>query len=389
PVAAAVPTPVAVVPAEPKRVYLFNTPRYHYEVMLPLLSLFTGLENVNVELFCGRNGWQRFGVRPLMDYYANDNLQLTECYNNDCKALRQRVKEPYFSPPEVIYLTTCPEDMDVLDDLLLWFLAGGTHVICTVHESQKWNLNVPAHEELSPYQKQINFMIPWIKRGQWHLATLSEHVQKYVHNNFPTYFQTGSEVEYNPLLFYPTSRPTFKSDISIRQDPAFVAIVGKLEPWRRNYDAIFKQYIEFNPPLALELIGNAGLVLPKVPASIKDNVTFVSGLEFPEYFQEIAEAVAIVPSFANDFYIHSQASSSIATSVTVGTPPLLTQEMLDAYAYVPENAAWIQLDNETEVEAVARIADLGPAVWKEHKQSMQTVRGELIQRNLALFQSFM
>ncbi|KAK9456904.1 hypothetical protein V1511DRAFT_457024 [Dipodascopsis uninucleata] len=360
-----------------KKIFLVNSPRYHFEIVLPFLNVFSNLKDVDVTLFAKPVGYSRFGVRPWLDLYANPlGLNLMHIDN-----ITNFLGEEQ-AAPDLIFLTSCPEDVLEIYQSLDVFLARGSKVMCLVHEAQKWNLNEPDNNK-SPYKPQISYMTNWIKKGQWELATLSNHVQNYVSKNFATYFRTGSEVTYNPPILYPVFRLP-DSKINLDQVNPFVAIVGKLEPWRRDYNSIFRQYAMFDPAVDLHLVGY-GVEL-EAPESIKHRLSYLLGADFPQYFEEISKAVAVIPSFASKDYLRSQASSSIATAVIVTTPPLLTREMLGAYSYIPEEAAWIQEDGETEVEAFSRVSKLGADAWTAKKKILAKARDDLMMKNLKQFE---
>ncbi|KAK9357659.1 hypothetical protein V1504DRAFT_463755 [Lipomyces starkeyi] len=228
------------------------------------------------------------------------------------------------------------------------------------------------------------FMRPWILKGQWHLGTLSQHVQKFVKQNFAEFFQTGTQVTYSPWVLYPVFKlPDERVQLEITKP--FVTIIGALQQYRRNYTKIFDQYVKVRPQVDLVLVGN-GCPL-RAPRSIKNNLIYKRGLEYPQYFNEISRALLILPSFATEHYVQSQASSTIATSVITVTPPLVMRQMLSAYAYLTEDAVWIQEDWETEVEAISRIAELGQDSFMAKKAAMVNIRANLINENKKTFEA--
>ncbi|KAJ8100626.1 hypothetical protein POJ06DRAFT_275689 [Lipomyces tetrasporus] len=373
--------PLVVTPSTERgqrTVYLINAPRYHFEVVIPFLHAFSSLPNVDLTLWAGNEGANRWGVRQWLDRYSQPKTLKMRSVDNFSKAAENGA-----AVPDLIFLTSCPEDIRRLGSTLQVLLDHGAHVMCIIHESRLFNLNIE-NEEDSPYKNEIKFMRPWIQKGQWQLVTLSQHVQKFVEQNFAEYFQTGTQVTYSPPVLYPVFKLP-KEEVQLQTAKPFVTIVGKLEPWRRNYSKIFEQYAQFNPPVDLVLVGN-GNRLP-APDSIKDKLIYKSGLEFPQYFAEISKAVLILPSFATEHYVQSQASSSIATAVITVTPPLMTRQMLSAYAYLAEDAVWIQEDDETEVEAFSRIANLGQDKWRAKKVAMADIRQNLVNENMKTFEA--
>lgn len=55
------------------------------------------------------------------------------------------------------------------------------------------------------------------------------------------------------------------------------------------------------------------------------------------------DAVAVLPAFASNVYYTSKASSSVATAITCGTPLLADEELLAAYSYLPQEAAFLKV----------------------------------------------
>ncbi|KAK9384260.1 hypothetical protein V1515DRAFT_402486 [Lipomyces mesembrius] len=61
--------------------------------------------------------------------------------------------------------------------------------------------------------------------------------------------------------------------------------------------------------------------------------------------------------------------------------------MLSAYAYLDDDAVWIQEEGETEVKAFSRIAHLGQDSWMVKKAAMVDIRANLINENMKTFQA--
>ncbi|KAK9235886.1 hypothetical protein V1525DRAFT_427501 [Lipomyces kononenkoae] len=370
----------AVVDATPAKarghrtVYLINTPKYHMEVVIPFLHALSGLPDVDLTLWLSSTAANRWGIRPWLDLYAMPTgLKLRNVKDFSKSAQRGA------TVPDLIFLTTCPEDIRKLRPSLQVLLEHGANVIGIIHEARLFDLN-----NKSPYEKEIMFMRPWILKGQWHLATLSEHVQKFVQQNFAEFFQTGTQVTYSASVLYPVFKLPDER-VQLETTKPFVTIIGALQQYRRDYAKIFEQYARVRPQLDLVLVGN-GCPL-RAPRSIKNNLSYKRGLEYPQYFNQISKAVLILPSFATEHYVQSQASSTIATSVIAVTPALMTRRMLSAYAYLTEDAVWIQEDWETEVEAISRIAELKQDSYMEKKATMVNIRAKLINENKKTFEA--
>ncbi|KAK9237395.1 hypothetical protein V1525DRAFT_404243 [Lipomyces kononenkoae] len=365
-----------VLPTTDKRspitIFLMNIPRYHFEVVLPLLHAFSSLPSVNVTLIAGKSGYERFGVGPLLE---------RESQPYPLNLVDEKLISPNLGAPDLLFLTSCPEDIAKANKTITKWLESGTRVQCISHEPAKWDAR-PSGK--SQYTEQIKYMIPWIEKGQWEIVVLAPHVQSYVQKNFPQYFGTGDKVEYKPPIIHPVFKAN-EQDVEVDFVEPFGAIPGKYEPWRRNYDGIFKQYAQVRPQVKLHLVGTGGDL--EVPETIKNRIVYVRDLTFPDYFAHLGKAVAMIPAFASQAYIESQASSTVATALIVGTPLLVNSTIAKAYSHIPEDAMWLQKDTESEMDSFGSISFLPVHLWAERKAKVVQVRDKMIKENVVFFES--
>ncbi|KAK9374372.1 uncharacterized protein V1513DRAFT_446192 [Lipomyces chichibuensis] len=349
-----------------------NIPRYHYEVVLPLLHAFSSLPSVNVTLIAGASGYGRFGVFPLLERESKPYpLQLVD----------EKLISPKIGTPDLLFLTSCPEDIVKANKTITKWLEAGTRVQCIAHEPGKWDARPKGN---SQYAEQIKYMVPWIEKGQWEIVVLAPHVQKYVQKHFPKFFGTGDGVVYNAPVIHPVFKAN-EEDIQVDFVEPFGAIPGKYEPWRRNYDRIFKQYAQVRPQVKLHLVGSGSDLI--VPEAIETRIIYVRDLTFPEYFAHLGKSVALIPAFASPAYIENQASSTVATSLIVGTPLLVNSTIAKAYSQIPEEAMWLQKEGQTEMESFGDISFLPVHLWAEKKAKVAEVRDKMIAENLEFFES--
>ncbi|KAK7206717.1 hypothetical protein BZA70DRAFT_112563 [Myxozyma melibiosi] len=372
PVAKPVTVPVAAevkAPKKPASIYLVNSPRYHFEVILPFLSVMSDLPDTEVTLWALAEGYKRFGVRPMLDEAAQPKgLNMID--------IERFVEEK--KTPDFIFLTSCPEDVSKTSPKLAEFLEKGAYVQCIVHEASKWD---PREGGESPYVEAIKFMIPWVKKGQWEFVTLAPHVQRYVHANFPKFMNTP-EVEYDARIVHPVFKVA-KTDGEVEVQQPFAAIPGKFEPWRRNYVRIFEHYVRTQPQADLHLVGSGNPL--DVPPEIKDRIKYRRNLEFPEYFAHLSQAISIIPAFATPEYTKNQASSSVATAIICGVPLIGDKEIASAYSQIPADAMWVQKEGQSEIELFAEISRMDKSVWMEKKKRILRLRDEMVLENKALF----
>ncbi|KAK9322765.1 hypothetical protein V1517DRAFT_121600 [Lipomyces orientalis] len=366
----------AVLPTTDKRssinIFLMNIPRYHFEVVLPLLHAFSSLPSVNVTLIASPSGYNRFGVGPLLEREAKPyGLQLVD----------QKYISADLGTPDLLFLTSCPEDIVKANKTITKWLKAGTRVQCIAHEPSKWDARPSGN---SQYAEQIKYMVPWIEKGQWEIVVLAPHVQKFVRENFPSYFGTSENVVYRAPIIHPVFKAN-KEDIEVDFVEPFAAIPGKYEPWRRNYDRIFKQYEQARPQAKLHLVGSGDDL--SVPESIKSRIVYVRDLTFPEYFEHLGKSVALIPAFGSEAYILHQASSTVATALIVGTPLLANSTIAQAYSQIPEEAMWLQNPGESEMDAFGRISFVPVHMWAEKKAKVAEVRDKMIVENVEFYES--
>jgi hypothetical protein len=122
---------------------------------------------------------------------------------------------------------------------------------------------------------------------------------------------------------------------------------------------------------------------PTIPASLTNNVFMDHGLHFPSYFRLLSLANAIIPSFSIHKYLEDRASSTIPTSITVGTPVIAKKELIQNYDYLDSGVTWNQEDGESEIEAWIRVLELGPQEWMKKKALVIERRDTLIRENHA------
>ncbi|KAK9382978.1 uncharacterized protein V2V93DRAFT_363950 [Kockiozyma suomiensis] len=280
--------------------------------------------------------------------------------------------------PDFIFLTSCPEDVNTTSAKLTEFLENGAYVQCIVHEASKWDPRVDGE---SPYAEQINFMIPWVKKGQWEFVTLAPHVQKYVHDKFPTFMSTP-DVQYEGRVLHPVLKMA-ETDPEVDTKKPFAAIPGKFEPWRRDYDRIFANYVKTMPEADLHLVGSGRPL--DIPKTIESHVHYRRNLQFPQYFAHLSTAIGIIPAFASPAYTLHQASSSIATAVICGVPLIADEAIVKAYTQIPADAMWVQGQDESEIDTLARVSRMGPNVWKEKKKRILQLRDDMMEQNKAMF----
>ncbi|KAK9236425.1 hypothetical protein V1525DRAFT_407036 [Lipomyces kononenkoae] len=359
-------TPITGHSEFPLNVFLVNTPKYHFEVFVPMIETFKRIDNLNITLFSTEDGMSKWGLRNAVEV-ERGGLTLLDAQVTPVDKAGVN--------PEFIFLTTCPEDIRVLGRSLEVALNRGAHVMCIVHQAHLWD-----YRNVEQYANEISFMRPWVERGQWHFAALSHHVHTYIVSNFEQYLDTPG-LEYHPFLFHPVFNLTAPLNLDFNSTEPFAIIPGKFESERRNYDAIFTEYGQLNCDINLRLVGSG--VIPRIADVMNPKIGFITNLNFFEYFHEMSKAVAIIPTLGNDHYLKSQASSTVATSIIAGTPLIASQQFIFAHSQIPVEAVWLQGEQETELQVLQRVGHLNSTEWQHKKTVVERLRWSLIRENVA------
>ncbi|KAJ3045531.1 hypothetical protein HDV00_009188 [Rhizophlyctis rosea] len=364
------------------RIALINSPLYHAEVVLPLLYAFGHQPNVSLELFEYQKAMNKFGLKPIL---------LSQAPPNSNFKIRSPLELQHLEyVPDVAILTTCARDLEVLP----WHFVNVSspkaprEIICLVHGANEWS------KQRSVWRKLAD---PWVRASRLNFLTLSDHVNDYVADHLPLWkMSPRPDSAYTPTYknkvarLLPAFPPVFHTPTSNRTLP-YIAIQGNFQSYRRNYTAVFQRMLSHLPTLkqynaSLHLLGS-GRRRPRIPAKLKPYVRIHAELDFPPYWNLLAESIAIIPAFANDDYLINRASSTIATSMIAGAPIIAPMEVIDKYQYLTggdHHAApsWVQEEGEDEIDTFIRVLKLGEAEWVRMKREVRERRVELVEDNL-------
>ncbi|EPS35963.1 hypothetical protein H072_10612 [Dactylellina haptotyla CBS 200.50] len=383
------------------KIALVNTPRYHFEVVTPLLYAFANQGDAveHLELFATEYGSTRLGVRPILDDQLPQDSSWFSIFGKQGPPKKIHVSDPRRLSEmnfvaDVMILTSCSRDLEwtsIKDKRVYdpeWYRAP-KEIVCLVHEAEEW-------ESIDTMWRK--FLMPWVDRGRITFMTLSPHVHEYVEKNIATKWQMcqilrdaqgiGNKGVFMMDPFIPIfeDKKLFNDDLFSNITGPFAAIPGKYEPFRRNYTNIFEHM-----SLHLDLIRTTNATLrlpgygdwpPDIPAHLSEHVFMHSHYDFPAYFSLLSRSMAILPAFATHKYFEDRASSTIATSVIAGVPLVATKELVSKYAYIEADGAWLQEDEEEEIVTWLRVLKLGKEEWETKKRRVRNLRERLIRGNL-------
>ncbi|KAF3923009.1 hypothetical protein ABW20_dc0103696 [Dactylellina cionopaga] len=385
------------------KIALVNTPRYHFEVVTPLLYAFANQGDAveHFELFATDHGSTRLGVRPILDNQLPQDSSWSTLWKNNMPQKKVHVSDPAKLSQmgfvaDVMILTSCSRDFEwtsMKDKRVFdpeWYRSP-KEIVCLVHEAEEWE----AKDTL--WRK---FLMPWVDRGRVTFLTLSPHVAEYVKKNIDTKWgmapvlQDAQGIGNKGVFMTEPFIPIFEDNKLFREDMfsnitgPFAAIPGKYEPFRRNYKSIFDHMSKH-----LDLIRSTNATLrlpgygdwpPEIPSQLSTHVFMHSHYDFPEYFSLLSRSMAILPAFATHKYFEDRASSTIATSVIAGVPLVATKELVEKYAYIEAEDVWLQEDEEEEIVTWLRVLKLGREEWEAKKRAVRALRTRLIRNNLRL-----
>ncbi|KAJ3034750.1 hypothetical protein HDV00_004728 [Rhizophlyctis rosea] len=365
---------------EPFRVSLINYPEYHFEVLLPILHTFSNQPNVIVEVFA-TNGAKRFGGRDLIQ-------QVPTPHPINIRSVNDLTTLEYV--PDLAILVTCPRDLEWLPEAFVNVTNpyAPREILCVVHQANEW---------AAGNSKWRNRAHPWIQTSRFNFVTLSEHVREYVaskvtawkmspapHDPFAPTYETPS------VRVLPAFPPVIQTTLSDNLRPC-IAMQGNFESHRRNYSKVFdsmsKRIYDFQKHNASLLLLGQGQAA-RLPPDLQPFAVSYRDLSFPEYWSKLSECIALIPGFAHSGYLQNRASSTIATSITVGTPVIASREIVEKYTYLggvsDSEAFWLQAAGETDMETFARILEMGPERWRVMKEAVQRRRAYLMSENLKM-----
>ncbi|KAG8886423.1 hypothetical protein FRB98_001284 [Tulasnella sp. 332] len=289
---------------------------------------------------------------------------------------------------DMVILATCEIDMKrwSADLLRIWDArpAGQKfQLVCSVHDGGNigW---------VGAYATE------WIARDALRLLSISEQFADLktepFHSSLFEYVKVDVHYCIAPLPPLPHSKHVFLG----KRGLANAAIVGNLQPQRRNYDGTFKDLLRsliedapawgyllelsdegsFQPdlssdltPFKLHLIGGGEHPIPK---TLKNVVIHHRDLPYPEYYALVQSMDIIMPAFAeNGAYFEALASSAIHTAVMTNVPLLATPRLRDAYRYVDDDRVVItRPQGITEIQAILALrTDLTKRVPNPHNST--------------------
>lgn len=355
---------------ENARVSIIETGGTHDEVTSALVTAFGGLPNVDLTLMLRR---QRYNMQEIMDTF-NLASPISKIISHD--DLGSVVAADTL--PHILVSTTCELDLEnkaqEFRDLLK---RGETYLFCLMHHADRWRDG-----------KHVNVVREFIEQDMADFVGLSQHTVDFLQRD--TAEKWEHELNYTAHVLPPVF-PVNLPD----PDPEglSLAMQGDYSSGRRDYQHTFEQLghvigelrtkaaseEEKNKKVTLHVIGHGQT--PSVPDELKENVIFDQDLSYPDFYGTLSGAFTIIPAFANDEYFDRKASSTVPAALIAGAPIVASEQLLEAYTYLPREAVWLSEPGEDEMDTIKRVVG-DTAGYQERMGKVKETQQKIMDENI-------
>ncbi|EWC46490.1 hypothetical protein DRE_04213 [Drechslerella stenobrocha 248] len=376
----------------PLRITVLETGGSHDEVVAALVNSWGKIPTVELTFF-----------QRLSRYGSHDIMRTFDLANPlpDPRAMDDFRKWDENQPvPDIVLSTTCEFDIRHFRANMTQLLEyAHTYVFCFIHHADRWGFEKHHLEEA---------LSPWVRANRVEFVALSPHTAEYLLEKSLKKWKVVKEEGYQPLIrhfvpVFPVQLPPIPDD-----DNLSFGLQGDFGPERRNYKMVFERLSEFLKPSALDgrpthedvdeethnpddnharnitlhLVGHGKH--PEVPGQVVNNVVFDEGLNYIDFYTILSRCFALLPAFATPEYLDRKASSTVPASLIAGTPLVATKAIVDAYAYLEEDAVWLQSDNETDFDVIGRVLKLSNDERKAKTARVRQLQQKYINLNIKL-----
>lgn len=273
--------------------------------------------------------------------------------------------------PHVVIAITCGDDLkersSTYDDI---FEQTRAILYCVVHHAERF-------KGKSPWARQTR---KWIIARRIRFIALSDHVLQ----TLKPHIGNAPAVTYPPIFDAGAKR------VDDDQKQPYFAMQGNIDTKRRSYKEVFSSlqkhsketFMSNNIHSHLYVLGRGSL--ENVPQEIKGMIHIERALKYLDFYNVLANSIAIIPAFASYDYFVNKASSSVPASIISGTPLVVTQELLDSYTYLDKSAVILRKNQESELDAAYRFASLPPLRKSRIAANLLALRQRILRRNRRL-----
>lgn len=392
----------------PLRITVTETGGSHDEVLAALVNSWGKIPGAELSFF---QRLSRYGSHDIMRTFDLENPI------PDPRAMMDFQKWDENQPiPDIVIATTCEFDMRKYQSNMTQLLNNHhTYVFCVIHHADRWGMDKHHLEEA---------LSDWVRKGRAEFLALSPHTAEYLLEKSLRKWKVVKDEGIKPLIrhfvpVFPVQLPPVADD---EQNLSF-GLQGDFGQERRDYKMVFQRLGEFlkpasaqvqapvaapqEPPavnnlrkredtdeeaqtqvetgprnITLHLVGHGKH--PDVPEDVKNNVVFDEGLNYIDFYTILSRTFALLPAFATREYLDRKASSTVPASLIAGTPLVATQEIVDAYAYLNNDAVWLQQPDETDFDVIGRVLKLSHQERLEKSANVRALRTKIIETNIRL-----
>ncbi|WWC65461.1 uncharacterized protein I303_108079 [Kwoniella dejecticola CBS 10117] len=258
-------------------------------------------------------------------------------------------------------------------------------VVCMLHELENLNEDERKSWEIAANQERLTYL------------TLSKHVKKYLKNEVLKWSHSLKQLSWGKVdveefvPIFPVDAAVLPDSDSVQVSeffpkraervPSRLAILGNIQPWRRNYNPILGDlhksiqadpaswgylplstdpnatYVSANDdsrlPVTLHFIGSLFPTAQlEIPESMKDMVFIHSDLEYIDFYRLLGSMDLILPAFVGWTYLEKKLSSAIPAGVVSRVPVLGSELLLNAYQFLRDPSIVLHAPGLREIEAV-------------------------------------
>ncbi|KAF3914760.1 hypothetical protein ABW20_dc0100390 [Dactylellina cionopaga] len=381
--------------SRPLRIAVVETGGSHDEVIAALVHAWGKLPGAELSFY---QRLSRYGSHDIMRTFELSNTIPDPRAMDDFRRYDTRDPEP-----DIIIAATCEMDMPKYAENMTQLLQNSkAYVFCVIHHADRWG-----HAELHLEET----LSPWVAANRVEFLALSPHTAEYLLDKSLKKWKVVSEEGHQPLIrhfvpVFPVQLPPVPADDS---NLSF-GLQGDFGQERRDYKMVFRRLGEFLRPattkankankreetdeeaqtqietaprnITLHLVGHGRH--PPVPNDVQHNVVFDEGLNYIDFYTILSRCFALLPAFATPEYLDRKASSTVPASLIAGAPLVATKEILEAYAYLEEDAVWLQSAEETDFDVIGRVLKLPNEERKAKSAKVRALTGRIIERNTLL-----
>ncbi|EGX45909.1 hypothetical protein TWF173_001525 [Orbilia oligospora] len=389
----------------PLRIAFVETGGSHDEVLAALVNSWGKLPGAELTFF---QRLSRYGSHDIMRTFDLSNPIPDHRGMDDFR--RADENQPV---PDIVVATTCEFDMRKYQENMTVLLENHkTYLFCVIHHADRWGYEKHHLEEA---------LTPWVRANRAEFLALSPHTAEFLLEQSLKKWKVVKEEGHQPLVrhfvpVFPVQLPPIPTDDS---NLSF-GLQGDFGQERRDYKMVFRRLGEFLKPasakplppsspqgpavpakrdesedeesqtkietqprnITLHLVGHGRH--PPVPAEVVNNVVFDEGLNYIDFYTILSRCFALLPAFATPEYLDRKASSTVPASLIAGTPLVATKAIISAYAYLTEEAVWLQDESETDFDVIGRVLRMSNEDRKAKSTKVRELRQQIIDENINL-----